>query len=203
VRLPQQFSMGVTRLTIQHVVRRAVAVFLLFGSLSIAGSEPAPVLEYQVKAAFLFNFAKFIEWPTEAMGDASQPFNICFAGDKTVSQELQQVVSGKSLANHSIRVLQIRTPADSIRCHILFITAAATSQEPHFLALLRDSSVLTVGETRGFCSRGGVINFWIDSDHVRFEISPKAYQRAHLLPSSKLMRLARVVDSSPEAGGSR
>jgi hypothetical protein len=178
-----------------------VASFLLLVSLSAAKVESSPSSEYRLKAAFLYNFAKFIEWPTEAMGNASQPFNICFVGDKSVSRELQQVVSGKSIADHNIQVLQVRIPADSRGCHILFITATATSQEPRFLALLRDSSVLTVGETPGFCSRGGVINFWIDSDRVRFEISPKASQHAHLLPSSKLLRLARVVDPSSEAGG--
>lgn len=200
---PLRVCIGVPSRVCRHAAWHVIAGFLLLVSLSAAKSESRPSSEYQLKAAFLYNFAKFIEWPTEAMGDENRPFNVCFAGDKSIGRELQEVVSGKSTGNHIIRVIQVHTPADSRGCHILFITAAATSQEPHLLALLRDSSVLTVGETPGFCSRGGVINFWIDSDRVRFEISPKASQRAHLLPSSKLLRLARVVDPSSEAGGSQ
>ena len=202
MRYPRQLSTGVMGLASHRTVRRIIASVLLSVSLNLTATEPN-TSEYEVKAAFLYNFAKFVEWPAEALGDANQTFNICFAGDKSIGQDLQQVVSGKSITNHAIRIIQVHTPAESRICHILFLTSETFSEESHFLALLRDASVLTVGETKGFCNRGGIINFWIDSEHVRFEISPKASQRAHLLASSRLLRLARVVGPPAEGGGSQ
>jgi hypothetical protein len=200
---PHQFCTGVARLVGWRTVRRVLASFLLLVSLSAAGVELNSSSEYQVKAAFLFNFAKYIDWPAEAMGDASQPFNICFVGDKSISQDLQQVVSGKSIANHSIRIIQVHAPGDSHVCHILFVASSSSALEALYIARLGESSVLTVGEKPGFCRRGGIINFWMDADHVRFEISPKAAQRAHLRPSSKLLSLARLVEGPSDSGGSQ
>ncbi len=159
--------------------------------------------EYQVKALYLYGFANFVEWPTSAMVGATQPFRICLVGNETVRQELQQVVKGKLVDGHEIQVIRIQRPKDPRLCHILFVTVAAAAQEAPYITLLRRSSVLTVGETPGFCGRGGIMNFWIDSKQVRFEINPKAAERAHLRPSSKLLRLARVVEEPAKAGRSR
>jgi hypothetical protein len=181
----------------------AAVAFLFLTSLCTAEAQAAGSLEYRVKAAFLYNFAKFIDWPPEALGAANQPFNICVLDDESVKDEVERTVAGKSLDTHPIVVVRVNHTEGLRVCQVFFVTAAATSQEQTFLAAVRDSSVLTVGESPGFCQRGGIINFWIEADHVRFEINPKAAERARLHPSSQLLRLARVVGDSPQAGRSR
>jgi hypothetical protein len=89
---------------------------------------------------------------------------------------------------------------EGVECHILFITADSKLTR-QTLELVRGSSVLTVGESQNFCELGGVINFWMESEHVRFEISPRAAALAHLRPSSKLLRLARIVEFRAQASG--
>jgi hypothetical protein len=130
-------------------------------------------------------------------GSAAQPFSVCILGNDLAKQELEQVLNGKSIEGHVIQVMRIHGPEEARTCHILFVTAAESSQEPAYLIALRDLSVLTVAENPGFCSRGGIINFLIESEHVRFELNPKAAGRAHLRPSSKLLSLAKVVNEVP------
>ena len=183
-------------------VRRLAGCCIAAWLLLVQGlntSAQAPATERQVKAAFLYNFVHFVEWPTEALANDDHPFFICLLGGDAPKQELEQIVSGKSLDRHPIRVMQIRE-AGAAPCHILFITADSRRTR-HSLEIVRRSSVLTVGESQNFCELGGVINFWRESEHVRFEISPRAAALAHLRPSSKLLRLARIVEMWPQASG--
>ncbi len=175
-----------------------LAGMLLFPA-PLPGQSSAPS-ERQVKAAFLYNFAKFFEWPPAALRE-TRPFVICVLGDEEATRQLRPLVGGKSIDIHPVEVHQLRAVEEGRGCHLLFITASATSQALRYLGTLADNSVLTVGEVPGFCNHGGVLNFWMEADHVRFEINLKAAERARLHPSSKLLRLARVVSDPDQNGG--
>jgi hypothetical protein len=177
--------------------RWIAAWLLLVQGLNTAAQAPAT--EKQIKAAFLYNFARFVEWPAEVLAHDERPFFICLLGGEAPRQELEQIVSGKFLDRHPIRVTQVRE-AGTAKCHILFISGDS-GQTRQWLERLRGSSILTVGESQNFCELGGVINFWRESEHVRFEISPRAAALAHLRLSSKLLRLARIVESQAQASG--
>lgn len=148
---------------------------------------------YEVKAAFLYNFAKFFEWPAAARDRDNQPFTLCVLGQTEVTSQLQSLLGGKSVDTHPVHVRLVHATEEARSCQILFIAAVAAPQATRYLKELADISVLTVGEVPGFCSLGGIVNFWREADHIRFEINPPAAERAHLHASSKLLRLARIV----------
>jgi len=177
--------------------RWLAASLLLVHVLNVAAQSPPT--ERQLKAAFLYNFAHFVEWPAEVLANNEHPFFICLLGGDPPKRELEEIVRGKVLDRHPIKVRQIND-REGEECHILFITADSKLTR-QTLEAVRGSSVLTVGESQNFCELGGVINFWTDSEHVRFEISPRAAAMAHLRPSSKLLRLARIVEVRPQASG--
>jgi hypothetical protein len=146
-------------------------------------------LEYQVKAAYLFNFTKFVDWPEHAM-PAGAPITICVAAPSPFGNTLEQTVHGELVAG---RALTTRVVRDSTGCHVLFVPEGATAAP-----LLRDARatpVLTVGESPEFLRDGGVVNFVMDDGKVRFEISHEAAARAQLRISSRLLRLARPPDT--------
>jgi len=165
----------------------AVAVALL--GVAPASSQSAE--EYQIKAAFLYNFAKFIEWPHSAFtGDT---MDLCVLGSETFASTLETVVSDKKLQGKRPAVRRVSRGNETRTCHILFVDHAQEWQVPAILSLLRDAPVLTVGEADGFANRGGVINFLMEHKKVRFEINADAAARAGLQISSQLLKLATNV----------
>jgi hypothetical protein len=159
--------------------------------------------EYQVKVAFLFKFGMFFEWPPSAAGNGSSPFVICMVGEDTLTEQLGPLLDGKSIEGHPAKLRQIHRPAEGRACQIIFITKAAASQTNRYLDALANTGVLTVGEVQDFCTRGGILNFWTEADHIRFEINPKAAESVGLRPSSKLLQLARVVGERHQNPGSQ
>jgi hypothetical protein len=162
----------------------------LAGASIPSRAADAPPLEYQVKAAFLLNFTKFVEWPPENSGDAPSPITICIAGDATIGPVLDQMVEGESVGGRKI-VVQ-KPPQDLPKCQILFI-GKAEKDVPKLLAGL-GRNVLTVGEADGFLAEGGMINFVIENRRVRFDINQKAAGNSALKLSSKLFNVARQVE---------
>ena len=149
--------------------------------------------EYQVKAAFLYNFAKFVEWPDKASPKRSHTIIIGVLGESSTSEALEpfmdrQVKSYKTVVKH------FKKPRDLTFCHILFISASEEPRLEGILKTLRGSNILTVGEVKGFSQLGGIINFIIVENKVRFEINVKAAEEAGLNMSSKLLKLARIVE---------
>jgi len=159
----------------------------------VVAQESAPPLEYQVKAAFLFNFAKFVEWPSDNPRDADEGFVICVFDDETLAQSLDRAVSGKTVEGRVFRVLRLQSLDDTRSCRMLYL---GSNDTPHLSALLksiRTTAVLTVGNAPGFTRHGGIINFIMQDNRVRFEINPQAADRAGLRISSKLLQLATIV----------
>jgi hypothetical protein len=155
-------------------------------------------LEYQVKAAFLFNFAKFIEWPPQAFDNPDSPIVIGVLGENPFSNSLRLTVDGKTINNRRLMVKQFETPTDARVCHILFISPSERRRLPLIFDTLKGSPVLTVGESADFMNEGGVIRFVLEEDKVRFEINLEAAARAAIKLSSKLLKLARFIKGGPK-----
>ena len=150
--------------------------------------------EYQVKAHFLCNFARYVEWPTESFKTANDPIVICTLGHDSFGGALDQAVNGNELKGRPFLIRQISDiPPDVHHCHILFVPSSERKRFRSMTGSLETSAILTIGEIQGFPADGGVINFRLDDGHVRFEINLDAAGRKHLRISSKLLSLAQAV----------
>jgi len=179
------------------LLRRCPALVLLLAALLAApgGVRAQAAGEYELKAAFLYNFAKFVDWPPAAFPDPNAPFRICVLGKDPFGGSLQAAVTGEEIAGHKLTVAGARTTG----CQVLFISRSERDQTAQILAAVKDSPVLTVGDSPGFLEQGGVINFLLEGGKVRFEINNEAAGKARLTISSKLLQLARRVVSNPGA----
>jgi hypothetical protein len=167
--------------------------FYLFANTTqkaMSQSEEGPA--YTVKLAFLYNFTKFVEWPATSYRDAGAPLVICIAGHDPFSSDLEQELRTRTARGRSVEVRTPR-PTDALSgCQVLFVPVTEKDQN-RIVRDLNGSSTLTVGETEGFASRGGVINFTVQENKVRFEINELAADRAGLKISSKLLSIAKIV----------
>jgi hypothetical protein len=171
-------------------VAAVLAVLTLMAASLRAGEDGTAIGEYQLKAVFLFNFAKFVEWPPQAFGDARDPFAICVAGDNPFGSSLEDAVRGRTVANRPISIRLVSSLQQSRTCQILFIAASERSRMGGLLKALKNCSVLTVGDTDDFTANGGIVQFKVIDARVRIEIDAEAAQRANLRISSKLLSLA-------------
>lgn len=158
-----------------------------------------PFSEYQVKAAYLFNFLKFVEWPEGAFGDPLAPIVIGVVGDDPFGNALPQVVAGKTVQGRDLVVHAFHSGENVRSAHILFISASEKKRAPMILSGLRGSPVLTVADLDGFLDEGGMIQFVNENDRVRFAINLTATSQARLKMSAKLLSLAKIVDGNPKA----
>jgi hypothetical protein len=159
-------------------------------AVTLAGADRTPVGEYQLKAVFLFNFAKFVEWPPQVFGDPRDPFTICVAGSNPFGSSLDDEVRGKTVANRPISIRTVSHPQEVRKCQILFVPAAEHKREHGLLEALQGASVLTVGDDDDFTSNGGIVQFKLVDARIHIEIVPEAAERANLRISSKLLSLA-------------
>ena len=177
---------------------------LMFLVLTLAAGAPAQEekpSDYQVKAAFLFNFGKFVEWPTNAFAGAQSPLVIGVLGDDPSHGDLERVLAGRSIGLRRVEIREVQSPSELSGCQIVFITSIVPSAGMReALKNLDGASVLTVGETDGFCEAGGMINFVIENHQVHFDINNGAAVAVKLKISSKLITLARrLVQTGPSA----
>jgi len=155
--------------------------------------------DYRVKAAFIYNFGKFVEWPASAFASADAPLVIGVLGGDPFHGDCERIVANKSINGHPVIVRQISHPAgrrqtrdysDLKSCHILFISASESDNLPDILDALKGRSVLTVTDNLDhFAASGVMINFVMENESVRFEINDDAARRAGLKISSKLLAL--------------
>jgi hypothetical protein len=166
-----------------------VVVLLLNG----AGAQAPTAGEYQVKAAFLYNFAKFVEWPPRSFPDASAPLRICVLGRDPFGEELRNITKERIVNGHKLEVSAVFELQVARTCHILFIASSETAQLKQIFESLRGSDALTVGDSKGFVEQGGMINFVLEKNRVQFEVNRKAAEQGGLKISSKLLSVARLV----------
>jgi hypothetical protein len=178
--------------------RRAVvlAVLCLLVHPLIARSQTATTDE--VKAGFLVNFFKFIEWPPAQGGDG--PLQIGVLGNDNVSDSLREFIRGKTINGRSLASRRVAAGDDLSHLHMLFIGGAEQARIADVMKRVEGSSVLTVSDVDRFCQQGGMIAFTLEHHHVRFEINLDAADRSGLKVSSKLLTLARTVHQAKAAG---
>src|SRR5437899_6860845 len=177
-----------------------VAAGALTGGIPQAGTQSEPPTEYQIKAAFLYNFAKFVEWPADAFADPHAPIVLGVVGEDPFGSVLDKIVLGKTVNGRGLVIKRLKPGSDLRNCHILFVSSSERKHMSQILESLQGSSVLTVGETDRFAQSGGVINFIFEENKVRFEINSETAARAGLKISSKLLALARIVTNQPNGG---
>jgi hypothetical protein len=149
--------------------------------------------EYAVKAAFLFNFAKFVDWPADALANGGS-VAICVLGEDPFGDTLDTLTHGERVNGHDIAIRRLRSAQDARACHILFISASERHHLVEILYVLRGASVLTVGDVDEFAQVGGIIRLTKQNYRIGVEISAQAAERAHVKISSKLLSLATLVD---------
>ena len=177
---------------VQSAVRAVIACLSLLGATSLA-AQSAVSAEYQVKAVFLFNFAQFVEWPPKAFAQGQSPLIIGILGDDPFGAYLDETVRGEKVNNHPLVVQRFRRVEDVRACQVLFISASELSQLEQILDRLKGRNILTVGDTAGFASNGGIIQFATEKNKIRLKINLEAAKAAELTISSKLLRPAEIV----------
>jgi len=176
----------------------ALTVLLFIGGVRWVSAQSNISSEYQVKAAFLFHFAQFVDWPPEAFKDAGAPLTYCTVGEDPFRGALDASMSGKTIDGRPVRVLHFKLGQEVQTCQILFLGAPEKKSLAATLVNLGASPVLTVGESQNFIEQGGMIGFLWEDNKVHFEINLEAAERAKLKISARLLTLAKTVIGGPK-----
>lgn len=170
--------------------RVLTATLLLAPSAPVAGQADALSTDAAVKAAFIFNFAKFAQWPALP---ARATLVTCVAGNARIADALTEIVRGKDIGGHGLNVVQPGDAATWGDCHLLFLTATQVAASAGALSGLRKLPILTVSDAAGFSRAGGIIELYLDGGRIRFAINVDSAERSGLRLSSRLLGLATVV----------
>ena len=166
--------------------------------LSFWQAEPArtQAAETDVKAAFIFNFTKFIDWP--GTSETRDPFRLCVVSDDALRRSLDKTIEGEQVNGRPLQSFEPRTPADARLCQVLFIGGGEEEREARLLTAVRDLPVLTVSDTANFARRGGGIEFVRENNRLRFDVNLPGAEHAGIKVSSRLLKVARHVHESPK-----
>lgn len=168
---------------------------LLCGALLLLALAPARAApsEYELKAAFIYQIARFVEWPAPNTAvNAGASLHLCVLGGNPFGPALD-TIRGKPVNERKMEVSLLDMGADTGECDMLFVAAPAEKYLERITALSRGRSMLIIGDTQGFAQRGAMINFFPEDGKIRFEINPAASRRTGLKISSQLLKLARIV----------
>jgi hypothetical protein len=191
------------RRTIKRMLRRlGILIVALSVSLSWApeastqARDSSDSSEYLIKAGFIFNFAKFVEWPTAAFAQPDSPIVIGILGTDPFGTIIDQIVQDKKIGARGFVVKRLKWGVDFKElkeCKILFVGASEKAHLDELVQIVKGLPILTVGEAPGFAERGGVIRFVLEDNRVRFEVNVEAARQADLTISSRLLTLARII----------
>ena len=168
------------------------ACLTLAGATLILAGESLPV-EYQVEAVFLYNFSKFVEWPEDAFQSENAPITFCVFQHDPLGDALDEIIRGKTIKNRQLVTRRVSEVRDLRACQLVFAGERDNARLPNIFKELKGTSTLFVGESDEFAERGGAIQFYVQDNKLHFSINVDALQRAHLLVSSRLLALARIV----------
>jgi hypothetical protein len=197
---------------LQHEPRRCGLISVRSGlfrflALAIASALLSPAClnaqrsspsEYEVKAAYLYDFGKFVTWPAKA--GTGDEFPICVLGEDPFGATFDATIAGGTINGKKVVITRIAKPQEAVSCRILFISASEERQLKEILATLDKTSVLTVSDISQFTRRGGMIQFVIDASRVRFEVNVTTAERAGLTLSSQLLKVAINVRRDSQTG---
>jgi hypothetical protein len=168
----------------------AIAAAVFVCSLSAQGGSS---IEDEVKAAYLYNFTRFVSWPVSAFSGTTDPLTLCVAGEPAVVKAVEDIVTGEHVDGRPLRVLS-QFPEGPLPCHVLFVGRGAGERTSRLMSTAGTAPILTVGDSEQFLKQGGMIAFVVENRRVRFDISRQPAERVGLRLSSKLLRVARNVD---------
>lgn len=184
------------RLVSRNATRRiALTACLAWAAWLVPLHAGAARSEYEVKAAFLLNFARLVIWPQTARPGPGEPVVIGVAGGDAALEAILRGIDGASVESHRVEVRGVEKPEQVSGAHILFVTRELESGADALIAAAQGSSSLSVGESEGFAARGGIVNFFSEGNKLRFEINLEAAQASGLQISSRLLGLARLVET--------
>jgi len=176
---------------------RILSLILLLGATLQVRAQGLGFNEYKVKAAFLYNFAKFVDWPPGTFANPNDPIVICVVGQNPFGSALENMVQGKKIGGRSFAVRLLPDTQQAGSCQILFIGAGEWKRTPALLDALKGEAILTVGETDDFTGLGGLVGFRLEGPRVRIQIALDSAERTKLRISSKLLSLAEIVKGQP------
>jgi hypothetical protein len=181
-----------------------IAITCLLSALAVGsragGTDTSDSSEYLIKAGFVYNFAKLVEWPTTAFAKADSPIVIGILGDDPFGATMDRIVADKKINGRGVVIKRLKWAKDfkDLKdCNILFISSSEQDHIDNVLDAIKWLPVLTIGDVPGFAKRGGIMNFILEDNKVRFEVNVEAAKRADLNISSRLLTLARIVQQSP------
>ena len=164
---------------------------------SAQNADSSDSSEYLIKAGFIYNFAKLVEWPTSAFPQSGNPIVIAVLGNDSFADVLEHAVDGKRIDSHPFSVKRLKWKEfKECSCHILFLAVQESAHADEIIQSVKTASVLTIAETPGFAKRGGIINFTLQDSKVRFEANVEAAKQSGLIISSRLLSLARIVQTN-------
>lgn len=150
--------------------------------------------EYQIKAAFLYNFTKYVSWPAGKFADEDTPLSLCVIGDDPFGPVLEQTVAGKTFNGRRILINRLQALDDLKYCHLLFVSSSERERVAQITTSASGAGVLSMGDMDNFAELGGVINLTKRRNKIRIEINRTAADRAGLTISSRLLKLATIVE---------
>ena len=177
----------------------SLLLFILSFTAFGLGQAQEQSKEYQLKAAFLFNFAQFVKWPPDSFTNDDAPFCIGILGDDPFGAALEETIRGETIDNHRMTVARARRMEDLKDCQMIFVSRSEEGRVGEILSQIGTRPILTVSEVGSFAQDGGDIDFYLSEGKVRFEINPQSAQRCGLRISSQLLSLGKIV--KPESGG--
>ena len=156
-------------------------------------AQSSKVSDYDVKAAYLFNFGRFVEWPAAGETDKHSAFTFCILGPDPFGPNLDHLLAGETINGRSLIVKRISNAQDSAGCQVLFMSREEEGRVTKIIETLNQEAVLTVSDIPEFAKHGGMIQFVVEQNRVRFEVNLDATQRAGLILSSDLLKVATAV----------
>lgn len=175
--------------------RFALSLMVAFGVLATSQAPASSqVREYEVKAAFLLRFAQFTEWPRDAFGSGAAPFSIAILGHDPFGPTIEKVMAGQTIKNRSVAVMRVKWGTDLSSFNLVFVSDREAGRAKELAKYTKGRPVVVVGESSGFAKAGGLINFYVESARIRFEINNRAARALGIQFSSQLLSLARIVE---------
>jgi hypothetical protein len=169
---------------------------LLLGLLSASAALAQDVTEPSLKAAFVYNFAKFTEWPVDVL-PATASFTACVLGDAPVSDALERTVKGRLLSGHSVSVMRVALDGPLRTCHLLYVSGVTPAQVSAIVTIVKGAPVLTISDIDDFAPLGGIAHMFVENGRMRFDLNVDRAKLARLQLSSKLLTLASRLHDGP------
>lgn len=174
--------------------RAAVSAVLAVAFTGSATNAAAAISEHQVKAAFIYNFIRFVDWPTAEPG---KPIRVAVAADEEIFESVRDALHGKTIGDRLISVAASRGPADAADADVVYITGNDEETIRRYMSVAEGRPVLTITETKRFPNVGSLVNFYLSEDSVRFAVNATALERSALKMSSQMLQYASIVRGTP------